>query len=281
MNTEIQKEIEELAKRIELEPNNSKLHHKLADLYNKVGNYQKSEEAAYKALEFETENPDYLVSYGNSLAWLEKYEEAIGYISKGIEKNKSTLLQDYIGGKCYICRGNCYQRLNEKIINEGDNENREGYIKSLSDFNRAIELEPNNAEYYYCRGISYGWIGDFEKSHEDYKKALELSPENGSYLSEFAITANKIEIYIGINSNIRFEEELLNNPIEKVKEIRAKLGYLPYVHFMDDPKLKAYEICVSIGGKVIFHKDSLKETFESNLCTSIDYLEKLYLRNVG
>ena len=40
----------------------------------------------------------------------------------------------------------------------------------------AIRLDPNNAEFYLMRGLSYTYSGNFEKAIEDYNQAIRLSP---------------------------------------------------------------------------------------------------------
>ena len=45
---------------------------------------------------------------------------------------------------------------------------------SIEDFNRAIELNPNDAHAYGNRGNFYSELGQYERAIEDYDKAIEL-----------------------------------------------------------------------------------------------------------
>ena len=48
---------------------------------------------------------------------------------------------------------------------------------SLADFNKAIEINPSDADAYYNRGIAYGHKGQHDKAISDYNKALEIDPK--------------------------------------------------------------------------------------------------------
>jgi tetratricopeptide (TPR) repeat protein len=51
------------------------------------------------------------------------------------------------------------------------------YEKAISDYNKEIELNPEFADAYYNRGIAYSDIKEYEKAISDYTKAIELNPE--------------------------------------------------------------------------------------------------------
>ena len=54
------------------------------------------------------------------------------------------------------------------------------YKKSVADFYKAVELVPNNAEFYLYRGIANSKAENFRQSLEDYNKAVELDPNNAA-----------------------------------------------------------------------------------------------------
>jgi tetratricopeptide (TPR) repeat protein len=47
---------------------------------------------------------------------------------------------------------------------------------ALNEFTKALSLNPNNANAYYTRGLSYYTLGDKQKALEDYNQALSLDP---------------------------------------------------------------------------------------------------------
>ena len=54
------------------------------------------------------------------------------------------------------------------------------YSGALKDFNKLIELNPNNAIAYYSRGVAKGKLGDYRGAIQDYNKAIELNPNHAS-----------------------------------------------------------------------------------------------------
>ena len=46
----------------------------------------------------------------------------------------------------------------------------------MNDFNYAIELKPNEALYYFARGITKYDLGQKDNALEDFDKAIELKP---------------------------------------------------------------------------------------------------------
>ncbi len=55
------------------------------------------------------------------------------------------------------------------------------YEKAIDDCNKAIELDPNNAEFYLGRGICYFFLKSYDKAIDDLNKAIEFDPENSIY----------------------------------------------------------------------------------------------------
>lgn len=54
---------------------------------------------------------------------------------------------------------------------------------AVSDFNNAIDLEPNDAELYYNRGYSKTDLFEYQEAIDDYSKAIEINP---NYTSAYA-----------------------------------------------------------------------------------------------
>ena len=48
--------------------------------------------------------------------------------------------------------------------------------QAISDFTRAIELNPEFALAYNNRGVAYAWLGEFAQAKKDLLKAVELNP---------------------------------------------------------------------------------------------------------
>jgi tetratricopeptide (TPR) repeat protein len=59
---------------------------------------------------------------------------------------------------------------------------KDQYDKAISDYNKAIDLSPNDASAYENRGLAYYLKRDYDKAISDYNKAIELNPSDaGTY----------------------------------------------------------------------------------------------------
>jgi tetratricopeptide (TPR) repeat protein len=50
------------------------------------------------------------------------------------------------------------------------------YDRAISDYNKAIELNPNYTKAYNNRGVTWSKKGDYDRSISDCSKAIELNP---------------------------------------------------------------------------------------------------------
>ncbi|MCU0535821.1 MAG: tetratricopeptide repeat protein [Hydrococcus sp. Prado102] len=53
---------------------------------------------------------------------------------------------------------------------------QEDFAGAIEDFNKAIQLDPNQAEAFNYRGTSYFWLKDYQKAMADYNQAIRLDP---------------------------------------------------------------------------------------------------------
>ena len=51
------------------------------------------------------------------------------------------------------------------------------YAQAITDFDRAIEINPEYAEAYYSRGVTHGKLGDHRQAISDYDRAIGINPE--------------------------------------------------------------------------------------------------------
>lgn len=56
--------------------------------------------------------------------------------------------------------------------------NKASYTPAIADFDKVIELDPKEAMAYFKRGNALEKTGNFEKALSDYQKAVELDPDN-------------------------------------------------------------------------------------------------------
>jgi TonB family protein len=56
--------------------------------------------------------------------------------------------------------------------------NKQSYTPAIADFDKVIELDPKEAMAYFKRGNALEKTGNFERALTDYQKAVELDPDN-------------------------------------------------------------------------------------------------------
>ena len=82
---------------------------------------------------------------------------------------------------------------------------------AIQDYNKAIDLNPNNASYYYNRGTTFANLEKFEDAIQDYNKAIDLNPNDESvyynrgvafiYLNEYEKAIENLSKAIDLNPN--------------------------------------------------------------------------------
>ena len=58
----------------------------------------------------------------------------------------------------------------------------------FADWSKAIELEPNNPEFYHSRAVAYAGDGKHEKALVDYNKVIELATDSGKFYHHRGLT---------------------------------------------------------------------------------------------
>lgn len=59
--------------------------------------------------------------------------------------------------------------------------NRLDHDRAISDFNRAIELDPSRAEFFLARGNRFHCRGRYTQAVEDFTRAIQLEPNEAAY----------------------------------------------------------------------------------------------------
>lgn len=110
-----------------------------------------------------------------------KFQEAIFQFSEAIRLKPAT---PQAAARCYNARGVVYFYLGE-------------FKKVIKDCTKALELDPNNANYHNCRGNAYFSLGKFHKAADDFSKAIELSPEasHGRYYNNRGSAYRRLKMF--------------------------------------------------------------------------------------
>jgi tetratricopeptide (TPR) repeat protein len=92
------------------------------------------------------------------------YDTALKNLTEAL--NLAIQLEDYLlQSVAYSGRGDIYDDL-------------EQYEKALTDYDQAIQLDPNNAYAFYNRGITYHKLDQYEKALADFDRAIKLDPDD-------------------------------------------------------------------------------------------------------
>jgi len=62
-----------------------------------------------------------------------------------------------------------------------EKHDRTQYRAAVDDFTMAIRILPDEADYYFCRGVSYQFLGKLRRATSDFEKAVELNPSKPGY----------------------------------------------------------------------------------------------------
>ena len=65
--------------------------------------------------------------------------------------------------------------------------------RAVEDYNKAINLDSNNADAYINRGIAYSGLGKHEAAIKDYDQAIAIAPNNADAYYAKAFTQTLIE----------------------------------------------------------------------------------------
>lgn len=114
--------------------------------------------------------PPYLVAFcdgvlGNAALYMGgRYENAIGWLGSCIDYNDGQSTDPaQLEQMIYFYA--------VSMLNEGR------YEESLPGFGRCIEMDPENYEYYYNRGVAYYQMDDFIHALADFNRTIELNPD--------------------------------------------------------------------------------------------------------
>jgi len=71
----------------------------------------------------------------------------------------------------------------------------EQYEKAISNYNKAIQLNPNDANTYNGRGLAYYDLEQYENAISNYNKAIQLNPNDANTYNGRGLAYYKLEQY--------------------------------------------------------------------------------------
>jgi len=80
-------------------------------------------------------------------------------------------------GRACLMLGRQLSQVGEAMPSVHVDRQREYYLRAISDFSKAIELDPASADAYNGRGLVHAADGDDIRAIADYSKAIDLAPD--------------------------------------------------------------------------------------------------------
>jgi tetratricopeptide (TPR) repeat protein len=152
----------------ELSPKDARIYYNtVINMYNAAKMPEKAAEAARKMIELNPNDPDALFNLGFMLVQMEKYEEAIEVLDRVITLTPE---MEY----AHLNKGFSLYSLKR-------------YSDAIKTYSDTVELFPENADAWMFLGMSYMQLKSWSRAVEPLKKAIELRPENGNAYYNLAI----------------------------------------------------------------------------------------------
>ncbi len=151
----LQQAINTLPKREDLKNFHSSILQKQSVVYRFLENYEQALTVINQAISLVPNNPNYYNEKSSVLSELKRYDEGLAAINQAINLAPRAAW--------YVNRGSLYY-------------NQQKYELALSDWNKAIDINPNFADAYYNRGLLYSDQQKYELALADYNKAINLNP---------------------------------------------------------------------------------------------------------
>jgi tetratricopeptide (TPR) repeat protein len=187
-----QSSVNEFNKLISLNPNNSQFYYLRGFSILKVGDINAAISDVEKAVQLDPDNLEYRTNLAYIYGLSNNNDKALTTLDYVLERNPNSITSltnrmiakiknnDTDGAYKDILR---IIKLDDKNIqawlNKGNielklasNENEE--FLAFANFNRAISIDPNNAEAYYVRGVAYKIVNNKAEACKDFQQSMKL-----------------------------------------------------------------------------------------------------------
>lgn len=164
----------------------SKYYSEKGNTLYELGRYGDALNALYKAIELESNNPEYYYKLGSILYEIDTLDcdqAALYNFDIAIQLNPQN-------SEYYFKKGNTLYKLGR-------------YGDALDDLNKAIQFESNNPEYYSQRGSIFYELEDYERALSDFDKVAQIQPKNDIVWENRAKVLRKLRDFRGLLNIIK------------------------------------------------------------------------------
>ena len=138
---------------------------------------------------------------------------------------------------------------------------RDTLLLALRDYNKAIQYEPKNGEFYTNRGATFARLGDIDKAIEDISKGILYKPDHHvAYLNRSILYQQKNRVDLALNDISAY---LKLRPYEA--DMWYEKGRAHRILAQNDAAMEAYNKAISLNGsKPLYYYERSKTWFLLN-----------------
>lgn len=125
------------------------------------GNYEVALNNINRALALGSTDENIYLFQGESLVYLKKNKQAMISFDKAIESDPRNGYPYYDKAKCFLSINDYYNKAN--------------HLAAIKLYNQAIELNPDNEDFYYYRAVSKKMCDDYDAAIADLNKAIKIN----------------------------------------------------------------------------------------------------------
>ncbi len=177
----------DLTKATQLDSTKSDYFYTLADIDFLTGHTHESRDAFLTSIRLNPKNTDAILKLAELYYYVKKYDDAITLINEAIKVNPYLGREYFLKGMIYLEQNDTAKAVSSmQTAVEQDPNDFNAYIQlglifshkgnpiALSYFDDATNLEPQNPESYYDKGMFYQFGGDYDDAIKEYKELLKV-----------------------------------------------------------------------------------------------------------
>ena len=177
----------DLAKAVMIDSTKPGYYYNLADVEFLMGHTHEARDAFQTCIRLDPKNTDAILKLAELYLYVEKYDEALTLINQALKVNQYIARAYFLKGMIYIEKHDTARAISSiQTAIEQNPDYYDAYIQlgllfagkgdgiALSYYNDATNLEPQNPESYYDKGMFYQFGGDYDNAIKTYQELLQV-----------------------------------------------------------------------------------------------------------
>ncbi len=234
--------LEQLDKCVEINPKHHQGWFQKGKVHYKLGQYEKSKMAYFKAIELKDDDSWYHSGLCGALVQLEEIDSALEMCKIAVELDKESL-----NWEAHANLGIIYRQLKK-------------YDAAVVHYQKAIEIKPDETFLYSNLGVVYRKMKKYADAVKMFQKCIELDPGNSTYHLNLAIAFRSQEKY-----ELAIAEYLEATTLDpKLKEAWWDMALCYQAIGKDDKAIEALETYLAlVKGKNPMDEEKAKEKLDA------------------